>query len=328
MRSQDMNLIFVFNAIMTERSITRASDRLGMTQPAVSNIVSRMRTVWNDPVFVKKGRAIEPTAFAISLWEQVRSPLSDLSEAMNVQEFHPATSRRKFKIAIRDVVADIAWLEVSRRLAESAPGIDLYAVPYTIENAFDQLREASVDLAIGMLSGHDRSIRSHWLFDSEHVLVMRQDHPLAGRPIQINEFVEAKHLMVSFSGNSSGVVDQVLGQHGYARRIGLTVNHFAIVPELLRNSDMIATVPRLATGGFGYSDGIWQTSLPIQVDPNSIFVIWHTRHDRDPGLTWMRNLVEDVIKEKWSKCRHCLSKKGDNQRSEHTSSRSENLYVA
>ncbi|WP_246841044.1 LysR family transcriptional regulator [Hahella sp. CCB-MM4] len=302
-----MNLIFVFNAIMTERSITRASDRLGMTQPAVSNIVSRMRLLWNDPMFIKKGRTIEPTAFAKSLWEQVKLPLSDLNNALDVREFHPATSKRKFKIAIRDAVADMVWLELSKQLTEIAPGVDLYAVPYTLEDASNQLREATIDLAVGKLSGHDNSIRSHWLFDSDYVLLMREDHPLANKPIQLEDFIQARHLMVSFSGNSSGVVDQTLSEQGHARRVSLTVNHFAIVPELLRNSDMIATIPRIATGGLGYEDGIRQTDLPFKMEPASICLAWHTRDDRDPGSIWMRNLISEVIKERWQLCSVCHS---------------------
>ena len=311
MRNQDMNLIYVFNAIMTERSITRAGERLSLTQPAVSNMVSRMRHLWKDPVFVKHGRSIEPTAFAVNLWEQIKQPIAAISNAVNLEEFDPLTSKRQFKIAIRDVVADMAWVELSGRLSKIAPGVDLYAVPYTIQNAFDHLREASVDLAIGSLSSHDHSIRSTWLFDSDYVLAMRKDHPLADQPVTRQDFLAAKHLMVSFSGATGGFIDQALQREGDTRRVGLTVNHFGIVPSLLRNSDMIATLPRIATGGADYSDNLHLTSLPFQIDPTRIFLIWHARHDRDPGLIWLRHLVETVVKEQWTKCRQRLVQAGE-----------------
>ncbi|OZG73183.1 LysR family transcriptional regulator [Hahella sp. CCB-MM4] len=308
MKNQDLTLLYVFDAIMTEGSVTRAADRLAMTQPAVSNAVSRMRHLWKDPLFVKKGRSIEPTSFALSLWDQVRAPMHELSNAIDASAFEPAESKRKFRIAVTDVLVDLIWQSLACSLQRKAPGIDLYAVPYTQADAFNQLREAHVDLAIGMLTGHDSSLRSIWLFDSEYTLAMRDDHPLAKNGITLKDFLAAKHLMVSLSGDTTGIVDLALSQRGWKRRVAVTVNHFAVVPQLLRESDMIAVIPKIATGGAGYQDGIWFADVPFDLDPTSIYLIWHTRHDRDPGLMWMRQLVEDITKMKWKGCAHCTGK--------------------
>ena len=305
MKNQELTLLYVFDAIMTEGSVTRAADRLAMTQPAVSNAVARMRHVWKDPLFIKKGRAIEPTSFALSLWDQVRSPMHDLSRAVDASAFDPSDSKRKFRLAVTDVMVDLIWQSLACKLQREAPGIDLYAVPYTQASAFGQLREAYVDLAIGMLTGHDSSLRSIWLFDSEYTLAMRDDHPLAGRPMSLGEFLQAKHLMVSLSGDTTGVVDLALSQQSMKRRVAVTVNHFAVVPQLLRESDMVAVIPKIATGGVGYQQGIWYSPMPFELDPTSIYLIWHTRHDRDPGLLWMRHQVEEITKMKWNGCEHC-----------------------
>ena len=299
MKNQQLTLLYVFDAIMTEGSITRAAERLNMTQPAVSNAVSRMRHAWKDPVFVKKGRQIEPTSYALSLWDQVRGPMHELSRAVTTTGFDPATSRRKFRIALADMMLDLLWPPLVSKLERDAPGIDLHAVPYTLGGAHMQLREAHVDLAIGMLTEHDHSLRSTWLAESGYVLAMREDHPLAGRPITLEEFLDARHLLISLSGDTHGPVDSALDRMGLSRRVAVTVNHFPAIPALLQTSDLITALPDGMMQDEQLRKGLWLTRLPIEVDPISVYLIWHARHDREPGLVWMRSLVEYLIRERW-----------------------------
>jgi DNA-binding transcriptional LysR family regulator len=299
LKNQELTLLYVFDAIMTEGSITRAAERLAMTQPAVSNAVSRMRDAWQDPVFVKKGRRIEPTSYALSLWDQIHEPMYELSQAVSATRFDPATSRRKFRIALSDLILDMLWQPLVSRLETIAPGVDLHAVPYSTNNAFTQLREAHVDLAIGMLTEHDHSLRSIWLLDSDYVLAMRKGHALAGSPVSLQDFVEARHLLISVSGDPHGPVDSALETMGLSRRVAVTVNHFPAIHNVLIGSDMITAVPRALIHDPVFREGLWLTELPIEVDPISLYLIWHTRHDRDPGVVWMRSLVEFLIKERW-----------------------------
>lgn len=299
MKNQELTLLYVFDAIMTEGSITRAAERLNMTQPAVSNAVSRMRHAWKDPVFVKKGRQIEPTSYALSLWDQVRGPMHELSRAVTTTGFDPATSRRKFRIALADMMLDLLWPPLVSKLERDAPGIDLHAVPYTLGGAHMQLREAHVDLAIGMLTEHDHSLRSTWLAESGYVLAMREDHPLAGRPITLEEFLDARHLLISLSGDTHGPVDSALDRMGLSRRVAVTVNHFPAIPALLQTSDLITALPDGMMQDEQLRKGLWLTRLPIEVDPISVYLIWHARHDREPGLVWMRSLVEYLIRDRW-----------------------------
>lgn len=292
-------MLYIFDAIMTEGSITRASERLSMTQPAVSNAVSRMRHAWQDPVFVKKGRQIEPTSYALSLWDQVRNPMHELSRAVSTSSFDPASSRRKFRIALVDMMLDLLWPALVSKLERDAPGIDLNAVPYTLGGAHMQLREAHVDLAIGMLTEHDHSLRSTWLAESGYVLAMREDHPLAGRPITLEEFLDARHLLISPTGDTHGPVDSALDSMGLSRRVAVTVNHFPAIPQLLKNSDLVTALPDGMMQDERLREGLWLTRLPIEVDPISVYLIWHARHDREPGLIWMRSLVEFLVRARW-----------------------------
>lgn len=299
MKTQELQLLYIFDAIMTERSVTRAAERLAMTQPAVSNAISRMRQVWKDPLFVRKGRNIEPTSYALSLWDQVGDHMYALSNAVNLTHFDPGTSNRTFRIAVTDVIVEMIWRQLLQELERAAPGVDIHAVPYTPEGTYEDLRQAHVDLAVGVLSQHDYSLRSTWLLESGYVLAMRADHPLAGRPITMAEFLEARHLLVSMSGDAHGYIDSYLDQKGQRRRIAATVNHFSTVPDLLKESNLIAAVPELISQDCGFIDGLWMGELPFDVDPTSLYLIWHARHDRDPGIVWLREYMERLLQERW-----------------------------
>ncbi len=299
MKTQELQLLYIFDAIMTERSVTRAAERLAMTQPAVSNAISRMRQIWNDPLFVRKGRNIEPTSYALSLWDQVGNPMYALTNAVSATQFDPASSKRKFRIAATDVIVEMIWRPLIELLEREAPGVDLHAVPYTPDGSYDDLREAHVDLAVGVLNQHDHSLRSTWLFEGGYVLAMREDHPLAGRPITMEEFLSARHLLVSMSGEAHGFVDSHLDQKGQSRRIATTVNHFSIVPQILRDTNLIAAVPELISQDCGFVNGLWMGALPFEIDPTSLYLIWHARHDRDPGIIWMRELIERLLRDRW-----------------------------
>ncbi|WP_295872690.1 LysR family transcriptional regulator [uncultured Zhongshania sp.] len=307
MKSQELTLLQVFDAIMTEGSVTRAGQRLAMSQPAVSNAIARMRDIWKDPVFVKKGRQIEPTAFAQSLWAQVRAPMQQLSSALESRGFDPAQSHRQFRIAIADLSVDLYWLPFSCQVAALAPDVDLYAVPYTRMGVIEQLREARIDIGLGPLSQHDRSLRSIPLYQNTYKLVMRKNHPLAGKAITMDDFLAAKHLLVSQSGDPRGNVDQALQRLEKRRRVAMTVNHFSAVPKLLLNSDLIAVVPQMVAGGPQFSSDLWITDPPLDIEASPVYLVWHTRLDRDLGLIWLRNLLEKVVQEEWTKCSHCAA---------------------
>lgn len=299
MKNQELHLLYVFDAIMTERSVTRAADRLAMTQPAVSNAISRMRQVWNDPLFVRKGQRMEPTSYAVNLWNRIRGPIYDLSTAVSSTMFDPAEARRTFRIAATGFTVDLIWQDLAEKFQRVAPGVDLHAVPFTPEGTYGDLREANVDLAIGGLSRHDHSLRSILLFQTGYQVAMREGHPLAGRPISLQEFVDSRHLLVSMSGEAHGPVDTYLDRKGLSRRIVVTVNNFFRVPGLLKRTDLIGAVPGFVVGYEGFVDGLWLTPLPFELDPSNYYLVWHARRDRDPGVIWMREQIEGIIKDRY-----------------------------
>ncbi|WP_250655383.1 LysR family transcriptional regulator [Alkalimarinus coralli] len=296
MRNQELNLLVIFDAIMTERSITRAAKNLSLTQPAVSNALSRMRVAWKDELFVKDGRNIQPTLYAQNLWSQIKHPLEQLEEAIDSNSFDPATAKRTFRIATVDVIVQTVWPPLRKLIEQEAPGINIHAVPYTIFNAERMLHDAEVDMVVGASLTSGSVIRSQYLYTPCYICVMRPKHPLAKANLTLEEFADAEHLLISLSGDATGFSDNVLAQHGLSRRVAMTVNHFSAVPALLKETNLISIVPSTAVEKAIFSGELTVVEPPIQLSPNPVACYWHKRQERDQGLIWLRQHVNSMIK--------------------------------
>jgi len=297
MRPQDLNLLVIFDAIMTEGSITRAADRLSLTQPAVSNALSRMRTVWQDELFVKDGRNIRPTVYAQNLWAQVRQPLLNLEQAVDQDVFIPETAVRTFRLAVVDAIVNVVWRPLRKIIEAEAPGINIHAIPYTITNSERILHDAEVDMLVGTNIAGTEVIQTEYLYTPCYACVMRPDHPLAKADLSLEEFVSADHLLVSLSGDTTGYTDQVLAQYGLKRRIAMTVNHFSAITPLLQESNLIAVVPSTTIESAILNEELAVVKPPMDITPPQLFSCWHKRQEHDQGLIWLRKHISRIIKQ-------------------------------
>jgi len=298
MRHNDLNLLMIFDAIMTEGAITRAADRLAMTQPAVSNALSRMRTAWGDDLFVKDGRGIQPTAFARNLWSQIQSPLSQLEDAVNPTHFDPATAQRTFRIAAMDTIVEMVFGPLRQTIEKEAPGINVYAMPNASMESEKILKDAEAELAVAKYHHPDSVIRSEHIMDPKYVVVMRPDHPLAKERLTLEDFVNADHLLVSVTGDVSGPTDQVLSNMGLQRRVAMSVNQFYNVPLLLKQSNLICVAPSLVVEKEVFSGELAVFETPIDIPSTPVSLLWHKRQDHDQGLMWLRKLVVQFIRQR------------------------------
>ena len=295
MRPQELKLLVIFDVIMTEKSITLAANRLSMTQPAVSNAVSRMRVLWKDELFVPHGRKIQPTAYANNLWEQVRDSLYNINQAIKPDEFEAHNAKRTFRIALPDIALNTLWLKLRKLFEQQAPGINLHAVPYTIARTKPILDDADVDLVIGQSNRSLENICTEHLFDTSYVCVMRKDHPLTRLQLTVETFALAEHLLVSLSGDITSPTDQALQQQGLSRRIALTVNSFSSAVPIIKGSDLIAILPTdlihndLADGELAIAHP------PIDIPHSSISMLWHKRQSADKGLIWLRKHIKEIF---------------------------------
>ena len=296
MAKTDLNLIVIFDAIMAEQSVTAAADRLSMTQPSVSNAVARMRHYWKDPLFVKHGRGVRPTPFAEKLWEQVSSPLAEIKQAITPGNFVPLYAKRQFRIALTDGMTGMLWLPLRKYIEEHAPEVSIHAVPYKA-NGEELLLNADVDLVLDFYPGSSPLIHSEWILDNNFVCLMRPDHELAKQPLTLGRFIDQDHLFVSLTGDAKGIVDSELEKNGVERRIAMTVNSFSGAVEIVRGSNLITVLPYPVVANAVLRGDVIVKKVPLTIPPAPISMAWHTRNNRDVGLTWLRGILGVLITE-------------------------------
>lgn len=297
MRPQELKLLVIFDAIMIEGSVTRAAEQLSMTQPAVSNAVSKMRVLWKDELFVPDGRNIQPTTFANNLWIKVRDSLHNLNEAIEPSDFDPMTAKRTFRVALPDIVVDTIWSDMRLLFEQQAPGLNLYAVPYAIASTKQVLDDAEVDLVIGQGNRSLENICTDHLFNTSYVCAMRTQHPLAKSDLSIKAFANGEHLLVTLSGNTANPTDQALQQLGLTRRVAFTVNKFSSAVPMILKSDLIAILPTDLIHDYLAFPGLAVVPPPVSIPLSSISMMWHRRLNADEGLIWLRSQIKQLLVE-------------------------------
>ena len=300
-RSFDLNLLRVFDAVMAEGSLTRAADVLAMTQPAVSHAVRRLRAAVGDELFIRTAHGVKPSARAEALWPQVRTALEQLRHALMPGGYDPQADPVQWRLAMADATAAVlaphlvTTIEATRSLAT------LRIVPLTTRDPRRLLEDGQIDLAVGFFPeavtgiaalGQDSHLRHARLYTTRYVCVMRRAHPLAGLPMTLDAYCAAHHLLVSFSGRAHGYVDQALSAVGRQRRIVLTVNQFFTAGRVVACSDLLTVLPAGFVQATGYADQLSTCELPLAMNPVTVEMLWHLRHDTDPAHAWLRQQVE------------------------------------
>lgn len=279
--------------------MTKAADRLALTQSAVSNAVARMRLVWKDPLFIRDGRGIKPSSKAQAMWLEIQEPLAAIRLATATAQFEPATSSQKFRLAVSDYLSSALWPLLRQHIEQHAPNVSLYAVPYTSQSTHRQLSENEIDISFGALAHMGAEIRLQNVFSEGWVCAMRHDHPLAKGPMTLKDFLAADHLLVSLSGNPIGAIDTALERIGARRKVAVTLNSFGGVPSLLLASNLVCVLPAGVIRTHALKQEIQTLALPFDIPPFHCQIAWHVRNDRDTGHRWMRSLVTQLCDSIW-----------------------------
>lgn len=292
LKQLDLNLLLVFNQLLAERSVSGAARALGLSQPAVSNALARLRKAVGDELFLRTSRGMEPTPRATQLAEPVAAALQLLQGALRQdQGFDPATSSRAFTIGMTDI-GEIYFLPgLMEALAEAAPGVTVSTVRNTAVQLKDEMEAGHVDLALGLLPQLRTGFFQRRLFTQRYVCLMRQGHPLDKRRIGLREFSAAEHLAVVSAGTGHGVVEDELARQGIERRVRLTVPHFVALGHILAGTDMIATVPERLAQRMAGPFGLRWLVHPAPLPEIGIHLLWHARLHREPANQWLRQLI-------------------------------------
>jgi len=302
-RTLDLNLLRVFDEVMAERNITRAAANLSMTQPAVSNALKRLRDTLGDDLVRRAGHGVEPTAMALTLWPTVRDALQQLRASLAPGGFEPANAHNAFVLAMADATAAKLVPGLMDILENEAPGVNLRVLPLTTRDPRDLLESGTAELAIGHFPGvlaelgalhlQESSPRflHQRLYDGEYVVVMRRGHPLAGKPMDLDTYCAARHLLVSFSGRPFGFVDEALAARSRQRRVVLTVNQFFTAGRVVATTDLLTVLPRHFVGATGMEHELALSELPLPVPAVHVDTLWHRQSSHNSAHAWLRDAV-------------------------------------
>ena len=307
-RTLDLNLLRVFDEVMAERSLTRAARNLSLTQPAVSNALRRLRDALGDELVRRQGHGVTPTPRALALWPSVRDALRQLQDAIAPSAFVPNEATNTFILSMADATAAELMGKLARQLQTEAPQVSLRVLPLTTRDPRRLLDEGTADIALGYFpavltdltgraqAGEAMAFEHQRLYAGEYVCVMRQHHPLAQKPLTLDAYCAARHLLVSFSGRPYGFVDEALASIGRQRRIVLTVNQFFTAGQVVVNSDLLTVLPRHFVPTTGMSEQLVLRELPLDVPPVHVEALWHRRLQHDSAHQWLRGQLLQVAK--------------------------------
>ena len=302
-RTLDLNLLRVFDQVMSERNLTRAGRNLAMTQPAVSNALNRLRDSLGDKLLVRSGYGVEPTPRALALWPAVADALRQLEASITPGDFVASEATSTFVLAMADATAAELMPGLVEIIEHDAPGVSMRVLPLTTRDPRSLLDEGKIDLAVGFFpavladltaqtqSGGMAPFDHQRLYRGEYVCVMRKNHPLARGPFTLKRFCAAHHLLVSFSGRPFGYVDEALASLGQKRRIVLTVNQFFTAGRVVVGSDLLTVLPRHFINVTGMADELAMRELPFEVAPVHVDSLWHRRQVQRSDHAWLRLAV-------------------------------------
>ncbi len=294
----DLNLLPVFMALMEERNVTRAAARLGMTQPALSNALTRLRTTLQDPLFIRERYGMRPTQKAEELAPVIAAALASLDGViLGQQDFDPAKAKQLITVAPNSYVEYVLMPAIVARLRERAPGISLRLTPYGAELADTGLISGTTALAIGrMIDPPDNLVVQH-LMDESLECIVRADHPRVGKRITPKQYESLKHVNMLPPGRLRAGLFQRLAQQGLKREVAVSVTHFLAIPEMVAVTDYCATLPSLICRRLASDPRIKVLPAPVDLGTFPVEMAWHIRYRHDPAHIWLRGLIAEVAKE-------------------------------
>jgi len=300
LRDFDLNLLTAFDVLMQEGSVSRAAERMFITQSAMSHALNRLRDLLDDPILVRTSEGMKPTPRAKTMAAQVRKVLGEIQQIVGEPErFHPATSKHQFVIEAADYMEYMILPPLMERIYRDAPGIDVQIKKpesYFPEKAMEN---GSTDIVLGFDKDLDipSRLNKEVLFEDQRVCLVRKDHPLVKRKLSLQLFLKLDHIRVSPTGVKSGAVDKALFDKNQERRIALLVPHFLYVPHILITTDMISSPPLRIAKQFIQISPLKMLPIPLELPPYQINMVWSPIREKDPAHIWLRAQIKIISEE-------------------------------
>jgi DNA-binding transcriptional LysR family regulator len=288
---KDLNLLRVFEAVWNTRSVSKAAERLGLTQPAVSSALARLREVYSDPLFTRAGAQMAPTAFCSQQAHYLLDALALVERSLSdVQTFDPATSTREFVLGMRDIGEATLLPPVIAHCRAAAPGIRFHTMLSPLETTNQKLADGRVDLAIGFLPALEAGVHRRELFSQHYVCAMRGGHPLLKGRLRVADLAGADHIAIEYLGTGHALVERQLKEQGLDRPVTLRTPHYMAAAPILASTDLVCLMPEMLARALRDSHGIDYRPIPLKAMRFPIALYWHDRFHRDPGNQWLRSV--------------------------------------
>ena len=296
-RSVDLNLLVVFDAMLQHRNVTRAGEALGLSQPAMSAALARLRVLFNDALFVRAGVLMNPTPRAESLGAVIRPlVLTIQTEVLQPAVFDPRTSQRVYTLLTPDI-GEMSFLpRLLTFLGEHAPQVNIKTLAMPRHAAATALESGAAELAIGYFPDlHKAGFYQQRLIRSSHVCLLRKSHPMTKDKLTLAQFLKASHAVVKPDGREH-VFEQFLQTKGIRRRVVVELSHFMSLLPIVETSDLIATVPRDLAEFFAQHGAVRYVETPMKSPIIDVHLFWHQRFQKDPTHTWLRKHLHDLFR--------------------------------
>ena len=289
LKETDLNLFIAFDVIYTEKNLTKAGQVLGITQPAVSNALSRLRELFGDDLFIRTSKGMIPTPVANQIIKDVRGALSLIQNTISeTEKFDPSIAEMTFKISIGDSSEYRLLPLLVKELAEIAPKIKVETYLTPRKDAPRELASGTIDFSIDPPVHSDPHLRHEKIYEEDYVMIVRKDHPILSlKEITIEDYLKLSHIHISNRKTGLGHVDMALYRLGLSRDISLRAQHFLVAPYIVEQSDLAITT----TKGFAVDRDLAWRELPFEIEPLILHLYWHEAKDSDPSTKWMKDLM-------------------------------------
>lgn len=288
LRQLDLNLFLVFDAIYTECNLTRAAERLNITQPAVSNALARMRRSLEDPLFVRTPQAMVPTPVAENMIGPVRQALQLLNTSIQLSSsFEPHSAEKTFNLSMHDVIEAAVLPGLLSALRERAPKLSLTSHLVRRVDLVKEFSAGNLDLAIDIPALNHPDLCHQPLIEFPYVCLVRPDHPEVGDELTLEQYLALPHLHVSSRRSGGGYVDAVLSKLSRSRYIQMRIEHYLVAPRLIEKTDLLLTVPR----NLAFQTKLKVLPLPFEMEAQQWHLYWHRSADKDRANAWLRSQI-------------------------------------
>ena len=294
LRRIDLNLPVILDALLSEQHVTRAAERLHLSQPAVSHALARLRDLLNDPLLVRHGGALVPTARALELATPLAEALAQVQTLLAPNRFDPASTKRRFRVAMSDYSAAIFLPVLVRVLRHEAPGIDLQIIQASREGMVDGVLNGDLDLAAGVFPDMPAELRTTPLFEEHYTcLVDRNSLPASG-VLNLPTYLSRPHVLLEMRGSGTPEIERALTAIRERRHVAISLPHWSVAPQLIQGTDLILTVSSRGLLNIDQQH-LLAVPPPFHITSFAVELAWHARRGGDSGLQWLMGRVQAVV---------------------------------